>query len=86
MADGDDKVTEYYPNVQATKNKLAWIKYLHKEDTDTLTEGINAGQYINASESKTKILGKRLLDGEALNAIVQEPGFEHFIPEYKRIK
>lgn len=32
----------YYPNVQATKNKLAWVKYLYKEDPEPITEGIDA--------------------------------------------
>ncbi len=36
----------YKPNVQSVKDKLRWVKYLHKEDTDTLTEGINSAQYI----------------------------------------
>lgn len=76
----------FKPNVQSVNNKLAWVKYLYKEDTAPLTEGIDAAQYINASESKTRILGKRLINGEALVDLVQEPGFEHFIPEYKKIK
>lgn len=76
----------YKPNVQPTKNKLAWVKYLHKEDKDTYTEGIQAAQYIQASESKTRILGKRLIDGENLDQLVREPGFEHFVPVYKNIK
>ena len=76
----------YKPNVQPTKNKLAWVKYLHKEDKDTYTEGIQAAQYIQASESKTRILGKRLIDGENLEQLVREPGFEHFVPVYKNIK
>lgn len=68
------------PNVQGTKNKLAWVRYLHKEDPKPYSEGIDAAQYVQARESKTRILGKRLMEGEDLAALCKEPGFEHFLP------
>ena len=86
LRDPADTAKIYKPNVQSTKNKLAWVKYLHKEDKNTHTEGIDAKQYIDASESKTRILGKRLIQGEALEQLVQEPGFEQMVVHYKQVK
>lgn len=74
MADGDDKVVEYYPNVQGVKNKLQWLTYLSKEDKEPYEYGITLAQFLQASVNKTKILGKRLIQGEPLKAIVEEEG------------
>lgn len=56
-----DQILNYYPNVQAVKNKLNWLKYLVKEDKSPYEYGIITQQVIEATVNKTKILGKRLL-------------------------
>lgn len=84
MADGDDTVTEYYPNVQGVKNKQFWIKYITKEDKQPYEHGIIVAQYIEASVKKTKVLGKRLISGERLEDIVQEEDNAHMILQFDK--
>ena len=65
----------HYPDVRYIKNKYATIRYLKKEDEEPLVRGLNVHQYIKAKETKSSILGKRILAGDNLEDIVKDqPG------------
>lgn len=74
------------PNVQTVKNKFATIKYLHKEDKEPLTKELDVNEYINKTEKRQTILGKRLIQGERLEDLVQEAGNEHMVLKYDKLK
>lgn len=74
------------PNVQAVKNKYATIKYLHKEDKEPLSKQMDLQEYINKTEKKQTILGKRLMQGEDLKALVEEEGNQHLVLKYDKLK
>lgn len=79
------KLGDHYPNVQATKNKVHWIKYLNKEDKEPHCEGIDINQFLEAKKNHKKVLGKRLLTGELTvrEAVEDDPSL---LFDYKRLK
>lgn len=42
----------YHPNIQPTKNKLDWIRYITKDDDNYASYGIDVGAYIESATKK----------------------------------
>ena len=67
--------TTYHPNIKdkQIKNKQRALTYCSKEDPDPLCYNMDIKEETKARESHSKILTKRLIDGEAtLNQLVEE--------------
>lgn len=61
---------DQYPNVKSCTYIKGWIEYLVKEDKEPYSEGINPMQFLDAKKTKSRILGKRLLEGDKLQDLV----------------
>lgn len=42
----------YHPNIQATNDKNAWIKYITKTDTEFLSKGLDVNAYLASRDTK----------------------------------
>ncbi len=63
----------YHPNFKSAKSAYGSIGYCCKYDEDYLEFGnMDAKQELKAKESKKRILGKRLIEGERLEEVVIE--------------
>ncbi len=63
----------YHPNIKTAKSAHGSIKYCTKEDETPLELGtMDYKQEIKARENKTKILCKRLCEGETLNQVLED--------------
>ncbi len=63
----------YHPNIKSAKSAYGSIKYCTKDDENYLEFGnMDAKQELTAKESKKRILGKRLIEGERLEEVVIE--------------
>jgi hypothetical protein len=69
--------TVYHPNIRQAKNANGSIKYCIKEDKEPLELGqMDYKQEIKARDNKTRILCKRLTDGENLNQVLLDDNHE----------
>ena len=64
----------YHPNIRDNriKRKEKALNYVAKEDPEPLQYNMDIKEETKARESKKKILGKRILDGEPLTTLVDE--------------
>ena len=67
-----DKV--YHPNIQSTKNKLDWIRYVVKEDDSYVADGIDVNAYIkSASQKKSYFFLSEVVEKEVITReMIQE--------------
>lgn len=72
----------YHGNYQGCRSSKNVLKYCTKEDD--FISNFDVGERTNKSKSKKEILGKRILEGEDLDEIVQE--HPELIFGYKRLK
>ena len=70
----DEDGNNYHPNIKnrQIENKKRALAYCSKEDPNPLCYNMDIHEETKARESHKKILGKRLLDGEPLNKVVEE--------------
>ncbi len=74
----------YHPNIASAKSAYAAVKYVTKEDKTPLELGtMDHKQETKARDGKTKILCKRLVEGEALNTVLED-GNEDMLKDYGR--
>lgn len=73
----------YHGNYKPAKSAIASIKYITKEDKEPLElADMDYKQEIQAKDSKKRILGKRLIEGEKLVDLVKEN--PEMLPDIKR--
>ncbi len=67
----------YHGKYEPAKSAIASIKYCSKHDKEPLELGVmDYKQEMKAKESKTKILCKRLCEGESLNHVLEDDNYE----------
>lgn len=79
----EDKM--YHGNYQAVKHPLAVWLYIQKEDKEPATFACDPKEELSARTQHRTALGKRLLSGDPLHAVVIEEGNEHMVFGYKKL-
>ena len=74
----------HHPNIKVPEKPIACIKYCSKEGYNVFTHHMDIKQEIQAHESKKRILGQRLIDGEAPYEVVKD--YPEMIFGYKKLK